>query len=150
MKRKTGQKECAVFETSCVAFNLRKSSQAVSRFYAQEMQGSPVKGPLFGLLATIHKRGPATITAIAREIGLDRTTLTRNLKPLEQRGMIHIARVTANRKEIRILPAGEAALRSALLCWRKAQKKVIDALGERRWDRMRKDLAAVTALSRRD
>ncbi|HWE51923.1 MAG TPA: MarR family winged helix-turn-helix transcriptional regulator [Bryobacteraceae bacterium] len=130
-----------------MAFNLRKSAQVVSRIYAREMQDSPVKGPLFSLMMTINRHGSASITALAHDIGLDRTTLTRNLKPLQQKGLIQISRVTANRKEITLLPEGEAALRTAIGCWRKAQAKVVRRLGEERWDRMRQDLAAVIALS---
>lgn len=142
----TGQEECRFFETSCVSYNLRKSSHIVSRIYAKEMAEAPIRGPLFSLLASIHKLGPGTITAVANDLGLDRTTLTRNLKPLTKRGLIEIRQVTANRKEIRLRPKGQAALRRSLDCWRKAQKRVVDALGEDRWNRMREDLRAVIAL----
>ncbi len=118
----------------------------VSRIYAKEMHDSPVRGPLFALMMMIYRRGPASITALARDLGLDRTTLTRNLKPLEQRGLIQIKQVTANRKQVSLLPEGEAALRSAIECWRSAQNKVVSELGEERWNRMRGDLAAVMAL----
>ncbi len=94
----------------------------------------------------IYRRGPSSITMLARDVGLDRTTLTRNLKPLEQRGLIEIRQVTANRKQVSLLPEGETALQSAIECWRKAQNKVVSELGEERWTRMRSDLAAVMAL----
>jgi DNA-binding MarR family transcriptional regulator len=110
------------------------------------MQDSPLRGPLFGLMMTIYRRGSSTITALADDIGLDRTTLTRNLKPLEQKGLIQIERVTANRKEITLLPEGEAAVHASIKCWRKAQTKVLRELGEERWNRMKGDLAAVMAL----
>jgi DNA-binding MarR family transcriptional regulator len=143
---KKRQDESAIFQSCCVAFNLRKASQAVSRVYAREMQDSPLRGPLFALMMTIYRRGSATITALAEDIGLDRTTLTRNLKPLEQKGLIQIERLTANRKEITLLPEGEAAVHAALKCWRKAQAKVVRQLGEERWDRMKDDLTIVMAL----
>jgi DNA-binding MarR family transcriptional regulator len=139
--------ECALFECSCVAFNLRRSSQAVSRIYAKEMSGSPVHGPLMGLMAIIRKRGSASITTLARDIGLDRTTLTRNLKPLEQKGLIRITQLSANTKEVSLLPLGEKALDESLVAWRKAQEKVVSQLGEERWARMKDDLAAVMALA---
>ena len=97
-------------------------------------------------MMTIYRRGSSTITALADDIGLDRTTLTRNLKPLEQKGLIQIERVTANRKEITLLPEGEAAVHASIKCWRKAQTKVLRELGEERWNRMKGDLAAVMAL----
>jgi DNA-binding MarR family transcriptional regulator len=144
--RKSGQEESAVYQSCCVSFNLRKASQTVSRLYSREMQDSPLRGPLFGLMMMIRRRGSASITALADDIGLDRTTLTRNLKPLEQKGLIQIERMTANRKEITLLPEGEAAIQAALKCWSKAQAKVVRELGEERWNRMKQDLAAVMAL----
>jgi DNA-binding MarR family transcriptional regulator len=143
---KAGEETCAVYQACCVSFNLRKSSQVVSRIYAKEMHDSPVRGPLFSLMMMIYRRGPASITMLAKEVGLDRTTLTRNLKPLEQRGLIRIEQVTANRKQVSLLPDGEEALHRAIECWRKAQDKVVNELGEERWNRMRDDLAAVMAL----
>ncbi len=112
------------------------------------MRDAPIKGPLFSLLAIISKRGAATITGLAKDIGLDRTTLTRNLKPLEKRGLIRIAQKEKRSKEVSLLPKGETALRESLIRWRKAQDKVVRALGEDRWTRMREDLSAVMALAR--
>jgi DNA-binding MarR family transcriptional regulator len=140
--------EGAAYQACCVAFNLRKSSQVVSRIYAREMHDAPVRGPLFALMMMIHRRGPASITKLAQDVGLDRTTLTRNLRPLVQKGLIQIEQLGANRKQVSLLPKGEAALRESLECWRKAQEKVVSQLGEERWDRMRGDLAAVMALGR--
>lgn len=119
----------------------------VSRIYAREMHDAPVRGPLFALMMMICRRGPASITTLARDVGLDRTTLTRNLKPLVQRGLIRIEQLGANRKQVSLLPEGESALSESLECWRRAQTKVVSQLGEERWDRMRGDLAAVMALS---
>lgn len=134
------------YDSCCVAFNLRRSAQAVSRIYEKEMRGAPVRGPLFSLMMIIQKHGPSTITALAGLIGLDRTTLTRNLKSLEQRGLVKIEQVNANRKEVSLLPKGTAALGKAVEGWRRAQARVVSELGEERWNRMRADLAAVMAL----
>jgi DNA-binding MarR family transcriptional regulator len=114
------------------------------------MADAPIRGPLFSLLVTIHKLGPGTITAVAKDLGLDRTTLTRNLKALTERGLIEVRQVTANRKEIHLRPRGEAALRKSVDYWRKAQKRVVDELGEDRWNRMRQDLRAVMALGKQE
>jgi DNA-binding MarR family transcriptional regulator len=136
-------------ESACVALNLRKTANIVSRYYAREMRNAPVRGPLFSLLAMIRKRGSANITALAHDVGLDRTTLTRNLKQLEQRGFIEISQATANKKEISLLPEGARALEAALLHWRRTQESVVRELGEERWSRMRRDLAVVMALGDR-
>jgi DNA-binding MarR family transcriptional regulator len=147
---KAGKEECRALEICCVSYNLRKSAHIVGRIYEKEMADAPIRGPLFSLLACIHKLGLGSITAVANDLGLDRTTLTRNLKPLTRRGLVEVRQVTANRKEIRLRPKGEAALRRSLDCWRKAQKRVVDALGEDRWNRMREDLRVVMALEKSD
>src|SRR5579862_9164454 len=79
------------FESKCVAFALRKSALTVGRIYSAEMAEAPLRGPLFSLMMTIRRTGPATISALAREVGLERTTLTRDLRSLEQRGLICIS-----------------------------------------------------------
>ena len=139
----------AALESPCVALNLRKSSNIVSRYYSRGMRNAPVRGPLFSLMAMIRKRGSANITALAHDVGLDRTTLTRNLKQLEHRGFIEISPATANRKEVRLLPEGTHALETAVLHWRKTQDSVVKELGEERWKRMQQDLAVVMALADR-
>ena len=88
-----GDEASRVFESSCVAFNLRKSSQIVSQIYAKEMADAPINGPLFSLLASINKLGPRTITAVAEDVGLDRTTLTRNSQQLTKRGFVQVVRL---------------------------------------------------------
>jgi DNA-binding MarR family transcriptional regulator len=144
---KASQEECIAFDACCVAFNLRKTSRVVSKVFDQEMRGAPIRGPLFSVLVIISKRGSASISGLANDIGLDRTTLTRNLKPLEKRGLIRIAHGAKRSKDVTLLPKGEAALQESMAYWRKAQDKVVQALGEDRWQRMRQDLAAAMALS---
>jgi len=111
------------------------------------MRGAPIRGPLFSVLVIISKRRSASISGLANDIGLDRTTLTRNLKPLEKRGLIRIAPGTNRSKDVTLLPKGEAALQESMAYWRKAQEKVVQALGEDRWQRMRHDLAVAMALN---
>lgn len=139
--------EPVAYDSSCVAYNLRRSSLAVNRIYAREMAGAPVRGPLFSLMMTIRRRGSSTITELASELSLDRTTLTRNLQPLERKGWIVIAPSGANRKLVSISPKGEQAISKSLQRWERAQSIVIEQLGEARWKRMRADLQAVMALN---
>src|ERR1700722_6501237 len=83
-------KDCLAGTSACVAYNLRKSSRIVSKIYEKEMRGAPVKGPQFSLMIIIARRGSATISGLAKDIGADRTTLTRNLRQLEKKGVIRI------------------------------------------------------------
>src|SRR6266436_2339703 len=98
------------FESRCVAFALRKSALTVGRIYGAEMAEAPVRGPLFSVMMTIRRRGPATISALAREVGLERTTLTRDLRSLERRGLIRISAAGANSKSVTLTARGEKDL----------------------------------------
>jgi DNA-binding MarR family transcriptional regulator len=134
----------------CVAYNLRKSSRIVSKIYEKEMRPAPIRGPQFSLTIMIAKRGAVTISGLAKEIGADRTTLTRNLKQLERKGIVQIAPGEDSRmKVVSLKPKGEQAIRASVKHWKKAQTKVVSALGEERWVRMLADLSAVSALARR-
>ncbi len=132
----------------CVAYNLRKSSRIISKIYEKEMRGAPIHGPQFSLSIIIAKRGTTTITGLARDIGADRTTLTRNLQQLERKGLVRISRGRDHRsKAVTLLPSGEQALLASFAHWKRAQRKVVAALGEDRWQRMLRDLSAVAALA---
>jgi DNA-binding MarR family transcriptional regulator len=97
-------------------------------------------------MMTIRRTGPATISALAREVGLERTTLTRDLRSLEQRGLIRINAGGANSKSVVLTRVGEKEVQKSLVHWETAQTRVLEALGAERWERMRADLAAVMAL----
>jgi DNA-binding MarR family transcriptional regulator len=145
---KPSLEKCLSETHTCVAYNLRKSSRIVSKIYEKEMRGAPIRGPQFSLTIIVARRGPQTITGLARDIGADRTTLTRNLRQLEKKGVVEISPGRDDRtKSVSLLPAGEQALRDSVPYWRRAQAKVLEALGDERWARMLSDLSAVAALA---
>ncbi|HWZ31695.1 MAG TPA: MarR family winged helix-turn-helix transcriptional regulator [Bryobacteraceae bacterium] len=146
--KKSSLEQCLAETHSCVAYNLRRSSRIISKIYEKEMRGAPIRGPQFSLMIVIAKRGTETITGLARLIGADRTTLTRNLKQLERKGVVQISAGNNHRtKAVRLLPAGEKAVRASIQHWKKAQTKVVNALGKDRWTRMLADLGAVATLN---
>lgn len=135
--------------SACVSFNLRKASRIVSKVFAREMRKAPVRGPQFSLMMMISKRENPTISALARDLGADRTTMTRNLEQLEKKGFIYITQGKDLRtKAVQVAPKGQAALKHSRTYWQKAQAKVLEALGEDRWSRMMSDLTVLTTLAR--
>jgi DNA-binding MarR family transcriptional regulator len=135
----------------CINYNLRKASLIVSKIYRQEMRTAPVRGPQYSLMMMIARRDNPTISALARDIGADRTTMTRNLEQLQKKGFIYVTRGKDLRtKAIQVAPKGHAALERSKSCWQKAQAKVLKALGEDRWSRMMSDLAVLTMLARHE
>jgi DNA-binding MarR family transcriptional regulator len=132
--------------TECTAARLRRASRALSKFYDEVLEPSGLRGTQFSLLVALSLTGPAPLLRVADELGLDRTTMTRNLAPLERDGLV--ASVPGNDRRVRLIQltdAGRRALAKALPLWEKAQRRVVDTLGERRWRELVAALQATAA-----
>jgi DNA-binding MarR family transcriptional regulator len=119
----------------CVSNNLQKTARAVSRLYAEEMRPSGLTRAQFPILGFLEAAGPLPMSDLAARLYMERTTLTRNLQPLEDAGLVerpadsHDARV----KLVAITPLGRRKLREARRYWRKAQSRVVQLFGPEQW-----------------
>ena len=93
------------------------------------------------VLVAVGGDNVVSITALARFMGMDRSTLTRNLTPLERDGLIRIGNEGWRRsRTVEITKKGLSRLREALPLWEKAQQTLRRKLGLRRWAVIRADL----------
>lgn len=117
----------------CACFNLRKTARAVTAMYEKTMKPSGLKATQFTLLAAARAVEPMTIKELAAVLVMDRTTLTRNLKPLEKQGLVTIEQGEDRRERyLSLTPDGRAALDRAYPLWEKAQEKMKRVLGTER------------------
>lgn len=88
-----------------------------------------------------------TINALAAELVMDRTTLSRNLLPLQRDGLVSIAPSETDRrsKELGLTKPGRRRLAAADGCWSTAQRRFEDAFGRKRSADLRDELRAVVA-----
>ncbi|HET9112541.1 MAG TPA: MarR family transcriptional regulator [Burkholderiales bacterium] len=115
----------------CTCSALRRASRAVTQHYEASFRGTGLRATQFTLLATLAQTGPQPLNALATMLGLERTTLSRNLAPLEKKG--YISRTTDMDQRIRrisITPEGETAALMALDAWKQAQSTVEKLLEE--------------------
>ncbi len=120
--------------TECTATNLRRATRAVGRIYDQTMAPSGLRETQFSVLIALSLFGEAPLLRVAEELSLDRTTLTRNLQPLERAGLVSSSRGKDQRvRLLHLTDAGRRAVERAHPLWEEAQKKVVKALGQRRW-----------------
>lgn len=133
---------CQEIGQACAVFNLRKASRTVTQLYEDIMKPSSILPTQFTLLAATRAMGPVTISRMAKELVLDRTTLTRNLKPLEREGLLHVLSVKDDQRsrEVSLTSKGLKKLEEALPYWQDAQNRTRQALGSNRLDRMLADL----------
>jgi DNA-binding MarR family transcriptional regulator len=133
---------------SCACFNLRKAARAITQHYDEALKPSGLRATQFSILAVLSKLTPAPVARLSQVLVMDRTTLTRNLKPLVGQGLIAIQPGEEDRRRrcVLLTVKGGKALKAALPHWQAVQEQVIGRLTPARWRRMEKDLEhAVTA-----
>jgi DNA-binding MarR family transcriptional regulator len=134
-------------KTECMAQRLRGATRTIGRIYDQALAPSGLKGTQFSVLIAISLFGEAPLLRVAEELSLDRTTLTRNLEPLERAGLVSSSPGKDQRvRLLRLTEAGQRALQRAFPLWEEAQSKVSRALGSRRWSTLLEGLAATSQL----
>jgi DNA-binding MarR family transcriptional regulator len=141
---------CLAVATECTGFGLRKAARALSRLYDEALAPSGLRGTQFNLLVGLNLAAEVPLLRLADELGLDRTTLTRNLGPLERDGLVESVAGSDQRvRLLRLTDEGRRALGRAMPLWEAAQRKVVGALGKRRWTDLMAGLRATAALPAR-
>lgn len=114
----------------CKCWALRRASRAVTQHYEAFFRGTGLRATQFTLLAMLAQTGPLPLTDLAARVGLERTSLTRNLRPLERKGFIREVVDDDQRvRRVAITKPGEEAALAALAAWEKAQASVDEVLG---------------------
>ena len=132
----------------CACHALRKAARAVTNFYDGALRPAGLRATQFTILVTAARTGGATMTELAEALVVDRTTLTRNLKPLTDRGLIEsVAGEDRRERHIAITPRGREAMERAAPAWREAQARIAGRLGGARWSRLAHDLGEATRLA---
>ncbi|NJL37207.1 MAG: winged helix-turn-helix transcriptional regulator [Leptolyngbyaceae cyanobacterium RM1_406_9] len=134
---------------SCTCFSLRKATRVITQFFDERLQSSGLLVNQFTLLAALSQAGSPTMKALAQILVMDRTTLTRNLKPLQRQGLIAIEPGQDQRERIVTLTAaGQSALVQAFPLWKAAQQQVVERLGTEQWQMLLFGLANTVSLVR--
>jgi DNA-binding MarR family transcriptional regulator len=133
----------------CVCGNLRKAARAVTQLYDEVLRPTGLRVTQFSILGATMAMEPVTVSRLAEATVTDRTTLTRNLKLLQEQGLIRIDPGNDRReREVTLTARGRDALVKALPHWQKAQTRALKALDEERWKTLRQGLSAVVSLAR--
>jgi DNA-binding MarR family transcriptional regulator len=141
-RRDQGRAQAAELAATCACFGIRKAARAVTQVYDEALRPTGLRTTQFTLLMLLQGHGPMGVQALAREAVTDRTTLTRNLGVLEERGLVRIAAgEDARVRLVELTAAGADAAAAAFPLWRTAQAYVSKRMGPRRLTRLLADLA---------
>lgn len=116
----------------CTCFRIRSAARRVTQIYDRHLSQTGLKISQFSLLGYITAEGPVSIGRLAELLATDRTTLTRNLRPLLASGLVERAASSdKRRRELVATAAGRALFKRALPLWSQAETEVRTAMGAR-------------------
>ncbi len=114
----------------CTCFRMRGAARRVTQIYGRHLAPTGLKISQFSLLGFVAAEGPVAIGRLSELLATDRTTLTRNLRPLLTAGLIERATSGDKRRhELVATPAGRALFKRALPLWAAAEQEVRSAMG---------------------
>lgn len=120
-------------KSPCYCINLRRAANAVSQLYDDGLAAVGVTVNQFSLLNSIARRGPCSVSALAEDVGLERTTLVRTLSPLLDRGLVRDTAETGRRaRQLELTEAGRDLIRQGMDAWKAAQAEVERRIGRDR------------------
>jgi DNA-binding MarR family transcriptional regulator len=126
---------------NCVCFNLRWVTRAVTQFFDSELRRYGIRPTQTPILGALQARSDWGMAELSDWLGMERTTLVRNLRPLQRDGLVRVSGGgRGGRVELAITEKGRKALAKILPAWRAAQEEVVKTLGKERWSVILSDL----------
>jgi DNA-binding MarR family transcriptional regulator len=144
----------SIAPTYCTCLALRRATRRVTQIYDTHMKPLGLRITQFAVLGQLAGAGAPepisaamSITALARRLGLDRSTLGRNVRPLIKAGLV-VMEGGADRRAhtLALTEAGRAALDKAIPLWRDAQRHVSEKLGRDKARALRAVLDETTSI----
>ncbi len=131
---------------TCLCLHVQRAARALARRFDTALRPVGLTNGQFSLMMSLNRPTPPDIGAVARLLGMDRTTLTAALKPLQRRGLLKITTAPADRR-IRMMtltPKGRMLLSRAVPVWKKTHEHLEALLPDGEPDRLRKNLHLIS------
>ena len=115
---------------NCTCFNVRRISRVITQFFDAEVRRHGMRPTQTPILRALQAKDGWGMAELSEWLGMERTTLLRNLRPLERDGLVRArGGGRGGHVELFITEKGRAALAKLLPAWRSAQNKVVATLG---------------------
>jgi DNA-binding MarR family transcriptional regulator len=114
----------------CLCLRVQRASRIIGRRFDDAFRSVGLNNWQFSLLMSLNRRSPLTVNGLAEELAMDRTTTTKNLRPLERRGLLEIRQDEEDARVRRIVltAAGRAVLAEAVQHWQAANDALAASL----------------------
>jgi DNA-binding MarR family transcriptional regulator len=125
--------DTAVKPQGCTNLKLRQLMRRVAQLYDAEVGKTGLRGTQYSLLSYVARLGPIRPVDLARAMKVDASTLTRNLRPLIDAGLLRLdPGPDARSRLVNVTDAGREKRQEAQRRWRVAQEALNEKLGARR------------------
>lgn len=131
---------------TCLCMHVQRAARTLARRFDDALRPIGLTNGQFSLMMSLNRPEPPDMGAVASLLGMDRTTLTAALKPLQRRRLLKITVDPADRRSriMTLTPKGCSLLARAVPVWRKTHDAVETILPDGDPDRFRKNLRAVS------
>ncbi|HEY4373530.1 MAG TPA: MarR family transcriptional regulator [Burkholderiales bacterium] len=118
------------YALGCTCFYLRSAARRATQVYDEYLAAAGLTVNQYSLLSKLSRHAGVSVSRFAEVMSMERTTLTRNLKPLQAAGWLEIESVGRTRA-LALTRAGAAKLTESIPLWQEAQSRVNQMLGAR-------------------
>ena len=127
-------------DNHCICFNLRKASRVISQFYDQYLRQAGLRGTQYALMAHIDSFEGLSLTELAEILGMEQSTITRNVELLAKKGYITVAvhHLNGRKKSASLTKIGQKKMKEAWPFWKEAQDALQNQLGTKQLESLLK------------
>jgi len=129
----------------CLCLHVQRAARALARRFDEELRPYGLTNGQFSLLMSLNRPEPPGMASVSSLLGMDRTTLTAALKPLERRGLVKVVTDSSDRRgrRLSLTPEGRTVLASTVPVWERTHLKITTLLDEADADCLRRSLRAL-------
>ena len=130
----------------CLCLHAQRAARHLARVFDEALRPSGLTNGQFSVMMALNRPTPAGLGGVASLLGMDRTTLTAALKPLERRGWVTLTPDPADKRGrlLRLTPAGEAVLTGVVPIWQRVHAAIESRLPDGNADRLRAELISLS------
>ena len=134
----------------CYFISFRRAAKAVTAYYDRMLRGAGITVNQYSLLSNLYRSAPCSVSALAKTMKLDRTTLVRNIKPLVETGLLRdLAEEGGRDRQLTVSAQGLTSLEKAQKLWKKAQTGLKKYIGKNDFETLMAVIAGLDHLEQR-
>src|SRR5262245_1894319 len=132
---------------ACACTRLRTAARLMTRAYDEALRPAGLNASQLAILSAADLDEATSIAELSKRLAMDRSTLSRNLRPLERARWIRLGVEGWKRsKTVQVTVEGRQRLKRAAALWKVAQTRFLRRFGKSEWKRLEADLRVVATL----